>query len=116
MSNYDEMPDDDEIENEDEPKARPVYEVCPECRGHGQTVHRALSVWTEEDRYADPDGFEDMMQGVYDVVCGTCRGERVIDVSEKAQEKRAYDREDAMTRAAEDGRWDDYHSLRGGGY
>ena len=57
---------------------KPKYQVCPQCEGSGTMVHRSLSVWTAEDRYEDPDGFEDMMNGAYDVSCDMCDGQRVV--------------------------------------
>jgi DnaJ-class molecular chaperone len=54
------------------------FEVCPTCEGEGKMVNRAVSVWTESDRYEDPDGFADMMDGHYDVVCDECNGKRVV--------------------------------------
>jgi len=79
----------------------PEYELCPQCRGSGKMVHRALSVWTQEDRYADPDGFEDMMRGCYDVVCDRCNGLRVVTVeSEREFSER---RQDHFTMLREQG-------------
>jgi DnaJ-class molecular chaperone len=54
------------------------YSVCPECRGEGKIVHRGLSVWTESDRFEDPESFEAMMEGRYDVTCDRCNGLRVV--------------------------------------
>lgn len=68
------------------------YKVCPECRGEGKVVHRAVSVWTSEDRAEDPDGFEDMMRGMYDVPCPECNGLHVVDQEVEEEFK---DKEDA---------------------
>lgn len=57
---------------------RPKYRVCGTCQGEGKMVHRAASVWTSEDRAADPDAFEDMLEGRYDVPCDECHGKRVV--------------------------------------
>ena len=59
----------------------PEYSVCPTCEGHGKIVNPVLSVWTEDDRYDDPDGFEAMMEGRYDVTCPECQGLRVVTPS-----------------------------------
>lgn len=56
---------------------RTKYRVCGTCEGEGKMVHRAASVWTGEDRAADPDAFEDMLEGRYDVPCDECGGLRV---------------------------------------
>lgn len=68
------------------------YRVCPQCEGEGKMVNRAVSVWSEDDRYDDPDGFEDMMNGVYDVTCDKCRGQRVVS----AQDERDFAERRAM--------------------
>ena len=56
------------------------FKLCPQCRGSGMMVMRAASVWTQSDRDDDPDGFDDMMDGRYDVACDRCGGLRVVDV------------------------------------
>jgi hypothetical protein len=35
-----------------------------------------------------PESFEAMMEGVYDVVCELCGGERVVEDSEDAEDRR----------------------------
>jgi DnaJ-class molecular chaperone len=62
---------------------RAKYRVCPTCRGEGTMVMRAASVWTSEDRDADPDGFESMMRGDYDVPCDECGGKRVVSAQDE---------------------------------
>lgn len=62
-----------------------TYEVCPECEGHGKTVNPLLSVWTESNRYEDPEGFDNMMSGLYDVTCPTCKGLRVVTAQRLAE-------------------------------
>lgn len=79
------------------------YEVCPQCNGHGKHVHQALSVWSEEDRAQDPDSFENMMAGMYDVVCTLCKGQRVVDASPEACEARAEAEQDRKVRLQESG-------------
>lgn len=89
---------------------REDFEVCPTCRGHGTTVHAALSVWTEQDRAEDPDGFEDMMNGVYDVGCPQCHGKRVVSTADRQDYRERL--QDARTMAAENGDWEGYSNPR----
>lgn len=63
---------------------RGKYEVCPRCEGEGTIVHPSLSVWTESDRDDDPEGFESMMRGAYDVACTECGGRRVVTAEDEA--------------------------------
>ena len=79
----------------------PKFEVCPTCAGEGSTVHPGLSVWTESDRYDDPEGFEHMLAGRYDVTCPECNGLRVVDAARRAEY--ADERADHFTRLAESG-------------
>ncbi len=58
------------------------YQVCPRCHGEGTVVNGAVSVWTQEDREENPDSFQDMLDGVYDVVCPACHGRRVMTTEE----------------------------------
>lgn len=65
--------------NEQEAVEEPEsFEVCPKCEGRGKHVDPTDSVWTEEDRERDPDGFEAMMAGGSDVTCSHCSGQRVV--------------------------------------
>ncbi len=57
------------------------FVLCNRCQGKGTVWHSALAVWTEEDRFLDPDGFQDMMDGVYDVPCPQCNGLRVVSTN-----------------------------------
>jgi hypothetical protein len=57
---------------------------CPECRGKRTIVHPDLSVWTQDDIAEDPESFEAMMQGRYDIRCPACKGEGVVDPEEYA--------------------------------
>ena len=77
------------------------YEVCPKCEGRGTAVNPVLSVWTESDRYDDPEGFERMLAGDYDVICPRCNGLRVV--SQESEEDFRERVEDAHTRAWESG-------------
>lgn len=77
------------------------YRVCPTCRGEGKIVNPSVSVWTESDRDEDPEGFDNMMQGLYDVACTECRGQRVV-TSEEHDAFRERER-DRRTSLAESG-------------
>ena len=73
------------------------YSVCPRCEGEGSTVHPYVSVWTESDRAEDPEGFDDMLRGVYDVPCPECGGKRVVTAEDEADyQEREQDRRTAM--------------------
>jgi DnaJ-class molecular chaperone len=86
------------------------YEICPTCEGEGTTVHAALSVWTESDRAEDPEGFETMMGGGYDVICPECSGTRVVSTKARADYRERL--QDARTMAAENGDWEGYSNPR----
>ncbi len=96
------------------------YEVCDRCRGEGKHTNPAIdgngitaSEWAEWD-YEDRENY---MNGVYDVSCEECCGNRVIlvpdedncpaDLLEKyyknMRDKRQYDYEDAYIRRMESG-------------
>lgn len=77
------------------------YEVCPQCEGEGKMVNRAVSVWTAYDRDEDPEGFEDMMNGLYDVPCDMCQGKRVV--TPQRLEEFEDERRDHFTRLQESG-------------
>jgi len=53
-----------------------TWEDCHFCYGSGSTLAGGLSgaVFTAEDRYDDPDFFEDLARGVYNVPCKDCNG------------------------------------------
>jgi hypothetical protein len=78
------------------------YRVCPRCEGEGSVVNPVLSVWTESDRYDDPEGFESMLRGDYDVACPECGGKRVVteqdedDYREREQDRRTRDMESGI--------------------
>ena len=77
------------------------FEVCPRCRGRKTIVNPATSVWTRDDIDRDPEAFEDMMAGAYDVICDMCHGERVVNKKDiEAYRER---REDARMQARESG-------------
>lgn len=57
------------------------YEVCGRCRGEGKHTNPAIdgNGITSEEMYELGDEFrEDYLNGVYDVLCEECKGERVI--------------------------------------
>lgn len=89
----------------------PKYEVCPRCEGEGTIVNPVLSVWTESDRNEDPDGFRDMLSGLYDVPCTECHGKRVVtpedeaDYAERRADHRTYLMESGIYPGSRD--WDD---------
>lgn len=85
---------------------QPKWALCPKCSGSGKHVHDALSVWTSERILEDPDGFEDMRRGAYDVTCTECRGLRVIDVSANASATRSQSKADRRLAAMEDGNFE----------
>lgn len=89
---------------------RRKWSICPDCDGEGMIVHPALSVWTQEDRYEDPDGFESMMEGDYDVPCIRCSGtgKVTLDTEEDFHE----DLEDAKIRGMESGDPELYYNPR----
>lgn len=66
--------EEDDEEDEHEGKVLPPWIICPDCEGEGKHVHEDLSVWTASDREENPDGFDDMMRGHYDVKCERCQG------------------------------------------
>jgi excinuclease UvrABC ATPase subunit len=49
---------------------------CPNCKGSGFTLDPRLQghVYTFEDIQDDPEFFEDMRHGTYDVPCSECEG------------------------------------------
>ena len=56
------------------------YEVCLRCDGEGKMVNPALSVWTGSDIDDDPEGFDNMINGMYDVVCPECKGKLALAI------------------------------------
>ncbi len=58
------------------------YRVCPQCEGEGRMVARHSQVWTESDRDEDPEGFQNMLEGRYDVACDMCKGLRVVTAAQ----------------------------------
>ena len=77
------------------------YELCPQCEGSGRMVNRALSVWTESARDEDPEGFENMLHGHYDVKCDRCNGLRVV--TKESDRRFKENREDHYTYLMESG-------------
>jgi len=66
------------------------YEICPDCNGKGKYVNPAIDSHglSSEDFDEDPDFREDYLSGIYDIVCCSCHGKRVILVptNEKGKE------------------------------
>ena len=80
---------------------KPKYQVCDRCHGEGTVVNPVTSVWTYEDRLADPDGFDSMMRGDFDVTCPQCDGLRVMTAQDQIDH--AERREEMRTMAMESG-------------
>lgn len=59
------------------------FDVCPGCEGRGTHVNRNIDgngLTAEDFEEAGDDFREDYMNGVYDVTCETCGGQRVVSV------------------------------------
>lgn len=59
------------------------YEVCWRCLGEGKHVNPSIDGpggLGQEDFDADPDFEEAYFSGLYDVICHTCEGRRVLPV------------------------------------
>ncbi len=93
-------------EDEPEEEQEGPFVLCNRCRGKGTVWHSALSVWTQDDIQLDPDGFQDMMDGVHDVVCPQCNGLRVVST----EMRKAYVERVENQRLAdhENGDWGNY--------
>lgn len=89
----------------------PKYRVCSRCDGEGKIVNPAVSVWTHQDRVDDPEGFEGMLRGDYNVTCPKCRGNRVTTRSD--EEEYRHNVEDARIYAMESG---DFETVMNGVY
>jgi len=91
------------------------WEICSRCDGEGTQVHPAFSVWTSEDRAEDPEAFEAMMAGAYDIPCKVCGGTGKVKIHEDDGTCEEYDDyqeryNDARTRAMEMGDWEAYQN------
>jgi len=55
--------------------------VCPRCKGEGTHVNPNVDGHgiSSEDFDADPDFRENYFNGVYDVSCEECKGNKVVD-------------------------------------
>ncbi len=62
------------------------WEICERCEGEGRHVHEALRCWTQEDIRDDPDGFQTMMGGGFDVPCRECRGSGKVKIRIEVEE------------------------------
>lgn len=90
---FDEPDDDGMYEREVELPSK--FEVCPSCGGKG-TSSAYLGAFTEEDMAeAGYEFMEDYMAGHYDRACDECKGQRVIEVIDRAacdpEELKVYD-------------------------
>jgi RecJ-like exonuclease len=58
------------------------YEVCPHCDGKGTQVNPSVDGQglSQEDFDQDPDFKEDYFNGVYDIPCLECHGQKVVPV------------------------------------
>ena len=56
------------------------FEVCGLCRGSGKVTNPSVycNGLTREDFDDDPDFYHDYTNGVYDVTCPECEGQRVV--------------------------------------
>jgi hypothetical protein len=78
------------------------FEVCPTCEGSGTVDHPAFSNGITGSEWAewDQDEREDYLRGRYDVPCGQCNGQRVVEVPDVARCDYATKRELAQARRA----------------
>lgn len=81
--------DDEGCEHEHELPAR--REVCPRCEGYGTHLNPSIGehAYTREEfeeSFHDPEDRAEYFKrgGIYDVTCERCKGERVIDVLDRA--------------------------------
>ena len=57
--------------------------VCPDCDGEGKHVLHGMAFTQSDIEEAGGDEFvEDMLRGVYDTVCETCKGRTTIRESQ----------------------------------
>lgn len=87
---------------------KPKYQVCPVCEGEGKTVNPSIDAHglTAEDFREDPDFANDYKNGMYDMTCAACNGQRVVT---KARIKElAQHAEDRRLAAHENGDWESY--------
>ena len=57
------------------------YAVCDHCNGNGTHVNPNIDgngITSDEMAELGPDFREDYLSGVYDVICGECKGKRVV--------------------------------------
>lgn len=66
------------------------FAVCPTCDGKGSHVNPSIDCngISAEDFYNDRDFAEDYMQGMYDVPCYGCKGQRVVPEIDTKQTKK----------------------------
>lgn len=80
------------IIGDDETVLLPVKkEVCSRCRGEGKHVNPNIDgngITADEMEELGDEFRENYMSGLYDVPCEECKGERVVDVVDRAECKR----------------------------
>jgi hypothetical protein len=105
--------DGEEIETE----FRIKFEVCGRCQGQGQHCNPAIdgNGLTREDFDQDPDFEEAYFDGLYNVTCEECNGDRVVP--EIAIDEAQFTAEQAEAVKAVHERWqaaaDDARTMRG---
>ena len=63
------------------------YEVCPKCEGHGKHSNPSIDengITESEMEEAGEDFKENYLNGVFDITCLICNGEKVISVFDEA--------------------------------
>lgn len=78
---------------------QPKFEVCDRCRGHGTHTNPAIDgngITASEMAELGPDFREDYMNGVYDIRCTRCNGQRVINVSLQSQKLKEIEDAEAL--------------------
>jgi hypothetical protein len=91
------------------------FELCPRCQGTGSHVDPSIDgngITASEMAELGDDFREDYMDGVYDVQCEACKGERVIPVPDLTRWTFAQKRLLVRSRRAEREYQRDYDSER----
>lgn len=77
--------------------------VCPDCRGEGVTMLDGMRFHGYVEEEVDAAFIEEMLAGVYDETCHTCKGLRVI---ERSAAKAYYARRAERLAAERRGHWE----------
>jgi hypothetical protein len=82
--------------------------VCPVCNGEGKTVNPNIDAHglTADDFREDPDFAEDYRNGIYDIICAACHGNRVV--KKQRIEELQQNAEDRRLAARENGDYESY--------